>query len=106
MQGRGGLSRHALLYIVQRVSASATREGLLGMNFKAAAAPLLPAPAGGPKLAYAWRPLLPDGCTAGSGSCSSLGTQGRLVVPGYGVELAIKNMEYNARDDSQKVGAL
>ena len=26
------------------------------------------------------------------------------MVPGYGVELAIKNMEYNARDDGAKVG--
>lgn len=61
-----------------------------------------------PRLAYAWRPVL-----GGSGSacaaadevhpCTRLGTEGPLVLPGYGVELALKNMEYNAQDDSKKV---
>ncbi|GAB4815180.1 hypothetical protein N2152v2_002226 [Parachlorella kessleri] len=57
-------------------------------------------------LAYAWRPLLSPGCSPSAAKCSRLGAQGgRLVVPGYGVELAIKNMEYNARDDSAKAEA-
>ena len=30
-----------------------------------------------------------------------LGTEGPLHLAGYGVELAIKNMEYSALDDSQ-----
>ena len=59
--------------------------------------------AGGlPQLAYAWRPVPAEGCP-GAGDCAALGTGGRLVLPGYGVEMAIKNMEYNARDDSKKV---
>jgi UDP-glucose:glycoprotein glucosyltransferase len=60
-----------------------------------------------PRVAYAWRPLLPaGGCAAADGlrPCTALGSEGRLVIPGYGVELALKNMEYNAQDDSKKVG--
>ena len=50
---------------------------------------------------YMWRPIpfRKDVCVDGS-SCSTLGTGDGLTIPGYGVELAIKNMEYNARDDS------
>jgi hypothetical protein len=62
-----------------------------------------------PRLAYAWRPLLDAAaCSSASSSgavqdCTTLGTEERLVLPGYGVELALKNMEYNAQDDSKKV---
>ncbi len=37
------------------------------------------------------------------GTCLELGTSEALQLPGFGVELAIKNMEYSAMDDS-KVG--
>lgn len=49
---------------------------------------------------YAVRPMLMTGCTEG-GACGLLGTEGPLHLAGYGVELAIKNMEYSALDDSQ-----
>ena len=49
---------------------------------------------------YAVRPMLMPGCLEG-GACSLLGTDGPLHLAGYGVELAIKNMEYSALDDSQ-----
>lgn len=65
---------------------------------------------GGPpmaRLAYAWRPLLePAACGDGEvHACTLLGTGGQLVLPGYGVELALKNMEYNAQDDKKDVRA-
>ena len=44
--------------------------------------------------------MLIPGCLEG-GACSLLGTEGPLHLAGYGVELAIKNMEYSALDDSQ-----
>ena len=55
---------------------------------------------------YAFRPVLLDGCMQGVGevtpaSCQALGVSDRLQIGGYGVELAIKNMEYSALDDSQ-----
>ena len=37
------------------------------------------------------------------GTCLELGTAEALQLPGFGVELAIKNMEYSAVDDT-KVG--
>lgn len=62
-----------------------------------------------PALAYAWRPYMAgsgEGGACDPSGCARLGTGDRLVLPGYGVEMAIKNMEYNARDDSKKkVGA-
>ena len=57
-------------------------------------------------LKYAYRPVLLDGCV-GPGSevtpdgCEVLGVSEQLQIGGYGVELAIKNMEYSALDDSQ-----
>lgn len=52
-------------------------------------------------ITYAWRPINKAGCGS---TCTNLGLQssggGAMRIPGYGVELAIKNMEYNARDDS------
>lgn len=53
-----------------------------------------------PRVAYAWRPLLQQ-CAEQSTACAALGVGGPLTLHGYGVELAIKNMEYNARDDSK-----
>ena len=35
------------------------------------------------------------------GSCATLGTGGRLQVPGFGVQMAIKDMEYSALDDKK-----
>lgn len=68
----------------------------------AAAAAGAPPP---PRLAYAWRPLLDAAACGGSEvhACTRLGTGDRLVLPGYGVELALKNMEYNAQDDKKDV---
>lgn len=97
MGARCAAELHAVL------SAAATRSEAAAA---AAAAAGQPAP---PRLAYAWRPVL-----GGSGSacaaagevhpCTRLGTEGPLVLPGFGVELALKNMEYNAQDDSKQVG--
>jgi UDP-glucose:glycoprotein glucosyltransferase len=49
---------------------------------------------------YVWRPISYNDTLCAGMSCSTLGVEGDLTIPGYGVELAIKNMEYNARDDS------
>jgi len=48
---------------------------------------------------YVWRPIpfRPGACEDVS-SCSTLGAGGPLVIPGYGVELALKSTEYNAQD--------
>lgn len=37
--------------------------------------------------------------------CVSLGTEEQLVLPGYGVEAVLKNMEYSAMDDKSKADA-
>lgn len=52
---------------------------------------------------YVLRPVLARGvCAAEAQSpCALLGTGGRLQLPGYGVEMAVKNMEYSAMDDSK-----
>ncbi|XP_028800912.1 UDP-glucose:glycoprotein glucosyltransferase isoform X2 [Neltuma alba] len=52
------------------------------------------------KVKYVLRPVLPAGCEANSGHCGSVGTGQTLNLGGYGVELALKNMEYKAMDDS------
>lgn len=44
--------------------------------------------------------MLLEGCPQ-LGPCSLLGTGEVLHLAGYGVEMAIKNMEYSALDDSQ-----
>ena len=51
---------------------------------------------------YAWRPVVPSSCLRGRdlGSCGGLGADTKVAVAGFGVELAIKNMEYKAVDDS------
>ncbi|XP_043704312.1 UDP-glucose:glycoprotein glucosyltransferase [Telopea speciosissima] len=49
---------------------------------------------------YVVRPVLPSGCEAASGHCGAVGAKDALNLGGYGVELALKNMEYKAMDDS------
>ena len=49
---------------------------------------------------YVVRPVLPSGCEADAGHCSAVGARDYLHLGGYGVELALKNMEYKAMDDS------
>ncbi|KAK7246869.1 hypothetical protein RIF29_41739 [Crotalaria pallida] len=52
------------------------------------------------KVKYVVRPVLPSGCEANSGLCGSVGASESVNLGGYGVELALKNMEYKAMDDS------
>ncbi|KAM7478863.1 hypothetical protein LguiA_027076 [Lonicera macranthoides] len=52
------------------------------------------------KVKYVVRPVLPTGCESKSGHCGAIGTRDALNLGGYGVELALKNMEYKAMDDS------
>lgn len=52
------------------------------------------------KVKYVVRPVLPSGCEGKCGTCGSIGTGNPLNLGGYGVELALKNMEYKAMDDS------
>ena len=53
---------------------------------------------------YVYRPVLLHGC-GGEDACLDLGTGEALQLPGFGVELALKNMEYSALDDSKVPGA-
>ncbi|PWA75078.1 UDP-glucose:glycoprotein glucosyltransferase [Artemisia annua] len=53
------------------------------------------------KVKYVVRPVLPSGCESKSGHCGAIGTKDPLNLGGYGVELALKNMEYKAMDDSE-----
>ncbi|WIA20770.1 hypothetical protein OEZ85_005134 [Tetradesmus obliquus] len=55
-------------------------------------------------LVYAHRPLLPAACKA-MHACADLGTEEQLVLPGYGVEAVLKNMEYSAMDEKSKADA-
>ncbi|XP_078432136.1 EMS-MUTAGENIZED BRI1 SUPPRESSOR 1 isoform X2 [Wolffia australiana] len=55
------------------------------------------------KVRYVLRPVLPSGCEAEATECSAFGSSDALNLGGYGVELALKNMEYKAMDDN-KVG--
>ena len=52
------------------------------------------------QILYVWRPVQMAGLECG-GACSSLGMESSVKVSGYGVELAIKNMEYSAHDDTK-----
>lgn len=52
------------------------------------------------KLMYVVRPVLPSGCEHKNGHCGAVGATDSLNLGGYGVELALKNMEYKAMDDS------
>ncbi|KAL3679974.1 hypothetical protein R1sor_022930 [Riccia sorocarpa] len=53
------------------------------------------------RVKYIYRPVLPDGCGSRVESCSRAGALDTLYLGGYGVELALKNMEYKAIDDSE-----
>lgn len=46
------------------------------------------------------RPILPSGCEEKAGLCGAVGATDSMNLGGYGVELALKNMEYKAMDDS------
>ncbi|GFY94719.1 similar to EMS-MUTAGENIZED BRI1 SUPPRESSOR 1 [Actinidia rufa] len=52
------------------------------------------------KVKYVVRPVLPSGCQSVTGQCAAVGTSDPVNLGGYGVELALKNMEYKAMDDS------
>ncbi|XP_058110357.1 UDP-glucose:glycoprotein glucosyltransferase isoform X2 [Magnolia sinica] len=52
------------------------------------------------RVKYVVRPVLPSGCEATTDRCGAVGTLDELNLGGYGVELALKNMEYKAMDDS------
>ncbi|KAB2620435.1 UDP-glucose:glycoprotein glucosyltransferase-like [Pyrus ussuriensis x Pyrus communis] len=52
------------------------------------------------KAKYVVRQVLPSGCDAKIDRCGAVGTRDSLNLGGYGVELALKNMEYKAMDDS------
>ncbi|KAL2460508.1 UDP-glucose:glycoprotein glucosyltransferase [Abeliophyllum distichum] len=52
------------------------------------------------KVKYVVRPVLPSGCESKSGPCGAIGAEEPLNLGGYGVELALKNMEYKAMDDT------
>ncbi|MCO5576449.1 hypothetical protein L7F22_030259 [Adiantum nelumboides] len=49
---------------------------------------------------YVLRPYFSLECQAEQGSCASMGAGSKVLLGGYGVELALKNMEYKAIDDS------
>lgn len=52
------------------------------------------------KAKYVVRQVLPSGSDAKIDRCGAVGTRDSLNLGGYGVELALKNMEYKAMDDS------
>ncbi|KDP38843.1 hypothetical protein JCGZ_05000 [Jatropha curcas] len=52
------------------------------------------------RVKYVVRPVLPAGCEGKVGHCGAIGAKDSLNLGGYGVELALKNMEYKAMDDS------
>ncbi|KAK7399679.1 hypothetical protein VNO78_10868 [Psophocarpus tetragonolobus] len=52
------------------------------------------------KVKYVVRPVLPAGCESNISHCGSVGAGESMNLGGYGVELALKNMEYKAMDDS------
>ncbi|KAJ7002680.1 UDP-glucose:glycoprotein glucosyltransferase isoform X1 [Populus alba x Populus x berolinensis] len=52
------------------------------------------------KVKYVVRPVIPSGCESKVGRCVAVGASDSLNLGGYGVELAMKNMEYKAMDDS------
>ncbi|BFI40446.1 UDP-glucose:glycoprotein glucosyltransferase [Marchantia polymorpha subsp. ruderalis] len=51
---------------------------------------------------YIYRPVLPSNCASSVESCAQVGAGSTLYLGGYGVELALKNMEYKAIDDSEE----
>ncbi|KAL3020683.1 hypothetical protein AAZX31_05G157300 [Glycine max] len=74
--------------------------GALGTNcFKEFHVALVKAAKEG-KVKYVLRPVLPAGCESKINHCGSVGAGESVNLGGYGVELALKNMEYKAMDDS------
>ncbi|GAQ80221.1 UDP-glucose:glycoprotein glucosyltransferase [Klebsormidium nitens] len=55
----------------------------------------------GKGVAYIYRPVLPSGCESAASPCARIGTQKPVDLAGFGAELALKNMEYKAADDSE-----
>ncbi|GBF95627.1 UDP-glucose:glyco glucosyltransferase [Raphidocelis subcapitata] len=61
------------------------------------------AAAGARPIVYAHRPLLGEACRSGEApDCLFVGAEEQLVLPGYGVEAVLKNMEYSAMDDKKQ----
>jgi len=54
------------------------------------------------RIDYALRPALPAPACADAGGCLALGAGGRVALPGFGAEFALKSTEYLAVDDSDK----
>ncbi|KAF9602136.1 hypothetical protein IFM89_025181 [Coptis chinensis] len=52
------------------------------------------------RVRYVVRPVLPHGCEKATSPCGAVGTTDSMNLGAYGVELALKNMEYKAMDDS------
>jgi hypothetical protein len=59
---------------------------------------------GAPLYAALWH-AVPALCLQSVHPCSTLGSEEQLVLPGYGVEAVLKNMEYSAIDDKAKADA-
>jgi hypothetical protein len=92
---------HAILYAPPGTDCFLEFHRVLQTAVRAGAAPGAAQP-----LVYAHRPLLGDACREGQAtSCHLAGTEEQLVLPGYGVEAVLKNMEYSAIDDKKKEGA-
>lgn len=53
-------------------------------------------------ISYIYRPLLSQSCLASVHPCLALGAESRPLLPGFGVEAVLKNMEYSAVDDKKK----
>ncbi|KAK9110137.1 hypothetical protein Sjap_018197 [Stephania japonica] len=82
------------------ISSVAVLYGALGTDcFKKFHSVLLDASKNG-RVKYVVRPVLPFGCERASEPCGILGAGDPINLGGYGVELALKNMEYKAMDDS------
>ncbi|KAG9141867.1 hypothetical protein Leryth_013981 [Lithospermum erythrorhizon] len=52
------------------------------------------------RVTYVVRPVMVSGCISNSEQCGAVGIKDPVNLAGYGVELALKNMEYKAMDDS------
>lgn len=60
---------------------------------------ILKARAAAAALQYVLRPVLSD-ASCSADPCDALGTETPALLPGFGVEMVLKNMEYSARDDA------
>lgn len=69
----------------------------------------VPLAAGKPRLRYIYRPVFLPGCLSEAevmDSCAELGFGPHVTLPGFGVEMAVKNMEYSALDDRKVIIAV